>query len=68
LIVPRHQSDTFLELLPESLGGIVEAAQYASSATVDGLQFEQFDIFSNNGTIAEQSSFHFIWHATITIN
>lgn len=64
LIIPRCHSETFLELPPESLGGIVEVTQRVSRALVEALGLEGFNIFSNNGKIAGQSVFHFHWHAT----
>jgi histidine triad (HIT) family protein len=64
LIIPRHHSDTFLELPPESLGGIMEVTQRVSRALVEALGLEGFNIFSNNGEIAGQSVFHFHWHVT----
>ena len=64
LIIPRHHSNTFLELPPESLSGIMEATQRVSRAMVATLQLEGFNIFSNNGAIAGQSVFHFHWHVT----
>ena len=64
LIIPRHHCETFLDLPPESLNGLMEATQRVSRAMVAGLQLEGFNIFSNNGTIAGQSVFHFHWHVT----
>jgi len=64
LIIPKVQSNTFLELPAESFSGIMEATQRISRAMVAGLQLDGFNIFSNNGAVAGQSVFHFHWHVT----
>jgi histidine triad (HIT) family protein len=64
LIIPKLHCSTFLELPPESMNGIMEATRRVSEAMVQSLKLEGFNIFSNNGSIAGQSVFHFHWHVT----
>lgn len=64
LIIPKKHCRTFLELPPESVGGVMESTTIVCRALVSSLQLEGFNIFCNNGEVAGQSVFHFHWHIT----
>jgi histidine triad (HIT) family protein len=64
LIIPKKHCRTFLELPPESMGGVMESTTLVCRALVTSFQLEGFNIFCNNGEVAGQSVFHFHWHIT----
>jgi histidine triad (HIT) family protein len=64
LILPKQHCKDFLELSEESYHSILQAAKIVTGALVQGLTLEGYNLFSNNGTIAGQSVFHFHLHVT----
>ena len=64
LILPRQHCNDFLDLPDEIYRPILEAAKIVTQALVKSLKLEGYNIFSNNGTIAGQSVFHFHLHIT----
>ena len=64
LVIPRHHCKDFLDVPEVAYHSIFQAANVVSKALVEGLKLEGFNIFSNNGTIAGQSVFHFHLHVT----
>jgi histidine triad (HIT) family protein len=64
LIIPKKHCRTFLELPPDTMGGVMESMTLVCRALVSGFQLEGFNIFCNNGEVAGQSVFHFHWHIT----
>lgn len=64
LIIPKQHCRTFLELPPDSMGGVMESTTLVCRALVSSFQLEGFNIFCNNGEVAGQSVFHFHWHVT----
>lgn len=64
LVIPKHHCRDFIEVRSSALNGVIKAAQRVARATVESLQLDGFNIFSNNGDIAGQSVFHFHLHST----
>ena len=64
LILPKHHCRDFLDLPEEAYYSILQAAKIVAKALVKSLELEGYNIFSNNGTIAGQSVFHFHLHVT----
>lgn len=64
LIIPRIHYRDFLDLDPGCYPFLLGAARVVSTALMEGLSLEGFNIFSNNGRIAGQSVFHFHLHIT----
>ncbi|RPI06251.1 MAG: HIT family protein [Ignavibacteriae bacterium] len=64
LILPKQHCTDFLSLPEESYQSVLQAAKVVTQALVDSLKLEGFNLFSNNGTIAGQSVFHFHLHIT----
>jgi len=64
LVIPRKHFRDFLEVTPDFFPSILDAARVVSSALVEGLHLEGFNLFSNNGVAAGQSVFHFHLHIT----
>jgi histidine triad (HIT) family protein len=64
LVLPKTHCRTFLDMTPESMNGVMEAARRVTQALVSGFQLDGFNIFCNNGEVAGQSVFHFHWHIT----
>ena len=64
LIIPKQHCDDFLELPEETYHFILQAAKIVTQALVQSLKLEGYNLFSNNGTIAGQSVFHFHLHIT----
>lgn len=64
LILPKQHCETFLEVPPSALAGLMEATRTVCKALTESLQLEGFNIFCNNGEVAGQSVFHFHWHVT----
>ncbi len=64
LILPKKHCIDFLDLPPESYHNILQAANIVTKALVQSLHLEGYNLFSNNGTIAGQSVFHFHLHIT----
>lgn len=64
LIIPKQHCNDFLDLPDETYHSILQAAKIVTYALVQSLKLEGYNIFSNNGTIAGQSVFHFHLHIT----
>jgi histidine triad (HIT) family protein len=64
LILPKQHCRDFLDLPEDAYPSILQAAKIVAKALVQGLELEGYNIFSNNGTIAGQSVFHFHLHVT----
>jgi histidine triad (HIT) family protein len=64
LIIPRVHYRDFLELEPRCYTSLLEAAKVVAGALVKSMNLEGFNLFSNNGSIAGQSVFHFHLHVT----
>ncbi len=64
LVIPKKHYKDFLEVPEEELGGIMSAVHIVALAIVKSYTLEGFNFFSNNGSIAGQSVFHFHIHIT----
>jgi len=64
LILPKRHCHDFLDLPEETYHSILQAAKIVTQALVQSLNLEGYNLFSNNGTIAGQSVFHFHLHIT----
>jgi histidine triad (HIT) family protein len=64
LIIPKQHCNDFLDLPEETYHAILQAAKIVTEALVKSLKLEGYNLFSNNGTIAGQSVFHFHLHIT----
>ena len=64
LIIPKTHCKDFLDLPDTCYHSLLQAANVVAKALVKGLNLEGFNLFSNNGTIAGQSVFHFHLHVT----
>jgi histidine triad (HIT) family protein len=64
LILPKQHCKDFLDLPDGTYHSILQAAKVVTQALVQSLKLEGYNIFSNNGTIAGQSVFHFHLHIT----
>jgi histidine triad (HIT) family protein len=64
LILPKQHCRDFLDLPDETYHSILQAAKIVTHALVESLKLEGYNLFSNNGTIAGQSVFHFHLHIT----
>lgn len=64
LIIPKQHYPDFLALEPQCYESLLEAAKVVARALVKSMNLEGFNLFSNNGSIAGQSVFHFHLHVT----
>lgn len=64
LVIPKTHCLDFLTIPETDLHHVLHAAQTVAKALVTSLQLEGFNVFSNNGSIAGQSVFHFHLHVT----
>jgi histidine triad (HIT) family protein len=64
LVIPKWHCRDFVQLPPDCFHGVMTALSKVSRALVQELNLEGFNIFSNNGTVAGQSVFHFHFHIT----
>jgi histidine triad (HIT) family protein len=64
LIIPKVHCRDFLALPEESYGSVLHAAKIIANALVIHYKLEGYNLFSNNGSIAGQSVFHFHLHVT----
>ena len=64
LILPKQHCSDFLDLPDETYHSILQATRIVTNALVQSLKLEGYNLFSNNGTIAGQSVFHFHIHVT----
>lgn len=64
LIIPKKHCASFLEVPEEAYFSILQAAAVITRALVQTFRLEGYNLFSNNGTVAGQSVFHFHLHVT----
>jgi len=64
LVLPRRHVTDLLHLPDDTLHDMMLAIRTVSSGLVRALHLEGFNVFSNNGSIAGQSVFHFHVHIT----
>ena len=64
LVLPKQHYETFLDVPPSALIGLMEATRIVCGALTQSLHLEGFNVFCNNGEVAGQSVFHFHWHVT----
>jgi histidine triad (HIT) family protein len=64
LIIPKVHCRDFLDLPEESYRSVLHAAKIITKALVIHFNLEGYNLFSNNGSIAGQSVFHFHMHIT----
>lgn len=64
LVIPKSHHNDFLDVPQEDLPGIMHATHVVAHALVKSLDLKGFNFFSNNGTVAGQSVFHFHIHIT----
>ncbi|MGD1045490.1 MAG: HIT domain-containing protein [Bacteroidota bacterium] len=64
LILPKQHCKDFLDLPDDAYHSILQVAKIVTQALVQSLKLEGYNLFSNNGTIAGQSVFHFHLHIT----
>ena len=64
LILPKQHCKDFLDLPDDTYQYLLQAAKVVTQALVQSLKLEAYNIFSNNGTVAGQSVFHFHLHIT----
>jgi histidine triad (HIT) family protein len=64
LIIPKQHCNGFLDLPDAIYHSILQGAKIVTQALVESLKLEGYNLFSNNGTIAGQSVFHFHLHIT----
>jgi histidine triad (HIT) family protein len=64
LVIPLRHAENFLDVPPGDFGGLFGALSAVTRGMVDALRPPGFNVFSNNGTAAGQSVFHFHFHVT----
>jgi histidine triad (HIT) family protein len=64
LVIPKRHHADFLEVPENELGGVMQAVHIVAHGLVRCFNLQGFNFFSNNGTIAGQSVFHFHIHIT----
>ena len=64
LVIPKKHHKDFLDVPEAELAGIMHAVHVVSRALVKSFDLQGFNFFSNNGTVAGQSVFHFHIHIT----
>jgi len=64
LVIPKTHCTDFLDVRESDLREVLHAAQSVARAIVESLDLKGFNFFSNNGSIAGQSVFHFHLHVT----
>ncbi len=64
LVIPKIHCRDFLEVRPSAFDGLLSATHRVAQATVESLQLDGYNIFSNNGHSAGQSVLHFHLHIT----
>ena len=64
LVIPKRHCADFLDIPDGDLYDVIRTTQVIAGALVRGLGLSGFNIFSNNGSIAGQSVFHFHMHIT----
>ena len=64
LVIPKNHHVDFLDVPEKELAGIMHAVHVVARALVKSFALKGFNFFSNNGTVAGQSIFHFHIHIT----
>jgi histidine triad (HIT) family protein len=64
LVIPKNHHKDFLEVPENELPGMMHAVHVVARAIVKSFDLRGFNFFSNNGTVAGQSVFHFHIHIT----
>jgi histidine triad (HIT) family protein len=64
LVIPKSHHRDFLEVPENELPGMMHAVHVVAHAIVKSFELQGFNFFSNNGTVAGQSVFHFHIHIT----
>jgi histidine triad (HIT) family protein len=64
LIIPKTHCRDFLTIPESDLHDVLHMTQTIAKALASSLNLQGFNIFSNNGTIAGQSVYHFHMHVT----
>lgn len=64
LVIPLRHAENFLEVPPADFEGLFGALRTVTQGMVEALRPPGFNVFSNNGTAAGQSVFHFHFHVT----
>jgi histidine triad (HIT) family protein len=64
LVMPKNHHRDFLEVPEDELPGMMHAVHVVACAIVKSFDLRGFNFFSNNGTVAGQSVFHFHIHIT----
>jgi len=64
LVLPVRHVETFIDVPPAECDGLMGALHTVTRAVVDALKPPGFNVFSNNGSAAGQSVFHFHFHIT----
>jgi histidine triad (HIT) family protein len=64
LVIPKAHCTDFLSLPDADMYDVLRTAQIISRALVGELRAEGFNLFSNNGSCAGQTVFHFHVHIT----
>lgn len=64
LVIPKNHHKDFLEVPEHELPGVMHAVHVVARAIVKSFDLRGFNFFSNNGTVAGQSVFHFHIHIT----
>jgi histidine triad (HIT) family protein len=64
LVIPKNHHRDFLEVPEIELPGVMHAVHVVAHAIVKSFELQGFNFFSNNGTVAGQSVFHFHIHIT----
>jgi histidine triad (HIT) family protein len=62
LVIPKIHCKDFLALPEDSYHSVLHAAKIVANALVINYKLEGYNLFSNNGSIAGQSVFHFHLH------
>ncbi len=64
LVIPLRHVENFLDVPAADCDGLFRALKVVTHGVVDALRPPGFNVFSNNGTAAGQSIFHFHFHVT----
>lgn len=64
LVMPLRHAGNFLDVPPDDCDGLFRALRTVTRGMVEALHPPGFNVFSNNGTAAGQSVFHFHFHVT----
>ena len=64
LVIPVRHVENFLDVPAGDFAGLFGALRTVTHGMVEALRPPGFNVFSNNGTAAGQSVFHFHFHVT----